>query len=31
MKIVVLKKSQRTHSRMCPWLIDTPSESNEKN
>lgn len=30
MKIVVLKKSQRSRPGMCPWLIDTPTESDKK-
>ena len=29
MKIVIIRKS-RNHSRMCPWLIDVPSESTEQ-
>ena len=30
MKVVVLKKSQRSRPGVCPWLIDAPTETTQK-
>ncbi len=29
MKVVIIKQSQRNRPGMCPWLIDSPSESDK--